>query len=139
MRQVDGTEALQRVRQARRDATAAEKLLWTRLRSRQLDGFKFRRQVWVGPFIADFLCKEARMIVELDGGQHADAAAYDEARTACLQKEGYRVLRFWNNDVLTNLDGVLLVLREALLGTVPSPSHPAAPGGPLPLPSGEGI
>ena len=67
MRQVDGTEALARVRQLRRSATEAEKLLWQHLPSRRLDGHKFRRQVWIGPFIADFLCKEAGMVIELDG------------------------------------------------------------------------
>lgn len=95
--------------------TPAERLLWSRLRDRRLAGFKFRRQVPVGPYIVDFLCAEARVIVEIDGGQHnlPDARAQDQERTRFLEAKGYKVLRFWNNEVLGNLEGVLTVILEA--------------------------
>jgi very-short-patch-repair endonuclease len=137
VRKVDGTEALQRVRELRREATPAEELLWSRLRARRLEGFKFRHQDWLGPFIADFLCMEARLIVEVDGSQHVNADAYDERRSRYLRARGYRVLRFWNNEVPHDLEAVPTAIRAALLEAVPSPSHAAAPRGPLPLPRGE--
>jgi len=95
--------------------TDAEQRLWYRLRARRLDEWKFRRQVPVGPYIVDFLCARARVIVELDGGQHAERIARDEARTAGLSSRGYQVIRFWNNDVLGNIEGVLESLLAALL------------------------
>mgnify|MGYP000695755932 CR=1 FL=1 len=95
-----------RSRELRRNQTDAEKLLWQRLRNRQLLGFKFRRQVPVGPYITDFLCIEAKLIVELDGGQHAEQLARDAKRTAYLEGSGYRVIRFWNNDVISNMSGI---------------------------------
>ena len=122
MRQTDGTEALARVRQLRRSATDAEKLLWQHLRSRRLKGHKFRRQVWIGPYIADFLCNDAALVIELDGSQHVDQADYDAARSAYLEEQGLTVLRFWNNDVLGDVDAVLTVILAAL-ERVPSPSH----------------
>jgi very-short-patch-repair endonuclease len=134
MRQVDGTEALARVRRLRREATEAEKRLWAHLRARRLDDHKFRHQVWIGPFVADFLCKEAKLIVEVDGSQHAEATDYDARRSGYLAARGYRVLRFWNNDVMNDLASVLEAIRTSL----PSPSHAASPRGPHPLPSGEG-
>nr|WP_242008258.1 endonuclease domain-containing protein [Sphingomonas ginsenosidivorax] len=120
----------------RRNATRAEALLWQHLRNRRLGDFKFRRQVWVGPFIADFLCMDAMLVVEVDGSQHLGDVAYDGNRTAYLTSKGYRVIRVWNNDVMQRMDDVLAAILSAL-GSVPSPSHPAAPGGPLPLPVGE--
>jgi very-short-patch-repair endonuclease len=118
--------------------TEAEKLLWSAIRDRRLEGFKFRRQMWIGSFIADFVCMEAKLVVEVDGSQHGERAGYDQARTKALAKEGYRVLRFWNNEVMGEMDGVLTAIRAALLDIVPSPSHSASPRGPLPLPPGEG-
>jgi very-short-patch-repair endonuclease len=115
--QLSGT--VSRARGLRRTATDAEKRLWRGLR----DTFplaKFRRQVPVGPYFADFFSFSARLIIEVDGGQHADAVPYDETRTAFLERNGYRVIRFWNNDVLTNLDGVLTMVGNALS---PSPSQ----------------
>ena len=94
MKQATGTEALSRVRQMRRSATEAERLIWNAVRSRRLGGFKFRRQVWIGSYIADFLCADAKLIVELDGAQHGDAADYDTRRDASLAEAGYRTLRF---------------------------------------------
>ncbi|MDP9422891.1 MAG: endonuclease domain-containing protein [Pseudomonadota bacterium] len=122
MRRPDPDEAasLTRVREARRDSTPAERKLWSRLRSRQLNGAKFRRQVWLGPFIADFFCAEARLIVEVDGDSHAAQMAYDERRTNWLAGEGFRVVRVTNRDVMHNLDGVLQHIAAAL----PSPSQP---------------
>jgi very-short-patch-repair endonuclease len=93
----------------RKNQTDAENLLWSKLRSRQLENAKFRRQAPIGKYIVDFLCLEKRMIIEIDGGQHNESseAEKDKNRTRQLERKGYRVLRFWNNEVLENLDGVL--------------------------------
>lgn len=110
-----------RARQLRVEATDAEARLWLHLRNRMLGGFKFRRQFPVGPYIADFVCIDRKLIVELDGGQHADNPA-DEHRTRFLELRGYRVIRFWNPDVLSNTDGVLeMILLE--LEKAPHPSR----------------
>ena len=103
-----------RARELRRQLTDAEKRLWSRLRRNQFDGHHFRRQRPIGPFIVDFVCMAKCLVVEVDGGQHADRAEEDASRTAYLEKKGYRVLRFWNNDVLVNAEGVLEVIRSAL-------------------------
>lgn len=124
-----------RARQLRRNATDAENRLWYVLRNRGLAGQKFVRQFPVGPYIADFACREAALIVELDGGQHADNAN-DLIRTAYLNAEGYGVLRFWNGDVLDNRDGVLWVLQSVIDGS-PSPDLRFAPA--TLSPSGRGI
>ncbi len=92
--------------------TDAERLLWSRVRNEQL-GSKFRRQVPIGPYIADFTCASARLVVELDGGQHNESP-HDALRDAFLQQEGYKVLRFWNNDVLAHVEGVLMSIQAAL-------------------------
>jgi very-short-patch-repair endonuclease len=107
----------------RRRQTDAERRLWARLRDRRLLGAKFARQVPLGPYIVDFCCREQKVIVELDGGQHAAGADYDAARTSCLEGLGYRVLRFWDNEALGNTDGVLQRIGEALspVQTRPSP------------------
>jgi adenine-specific DNA-methyltransferase len=109
--------------------TDAEQLLWRQLRDRQFAGIKFRRQEPIGPYFADFCCVERKLIIEVDGGQHDDAAQieYDRRRTAELKRRGYRVLRFWNNEVLGELTGVLEVIEEII----------ASPH-PVPLPEGEG-
>ena len=101
-----------RSRSLRRGQTDAEALLWKNLRSRQLNDAKFRRQVQIGRYVCDFVCHEARLIVELDGGQHT--ADKDAARTQWLEAHGYRVLRFWNNEVLENFDGVRERIAETL-------------------------
>ena len=103
-------------RELRQRQTRAEKTLWARLRNRQSDGVKFRRQQPIGHYIVDFANFENRVVVEIDGGQHneREMEEKDEARTLWLSKEGYRVLRFWNNEVLGNVDGVLEVIRTAL-------------------------
>ena len=98
-------------RKLRLTPTDAEIRLWSRLRGKQLAGFRFRRQHPLGPYVVDFFCAEAKLIVEVDGGQHADDG---EARTRWLEARTYRVIRFWNNDVLANTDGVLQMIRDAL-------------------------
>jgi len=103
-----------RTRELRVQSTEAEKRLWRQLRDRQLGNFKFRRQVAIGPYVADFVCFDQRLIVEVDGGQHGIDIAKDEARTAWLESQDFRVVRFWNNDVLENLEGVLTRLLEVL-------------------------
>ena len=115
-----------RARDLRKTMTDAERRLWSRLRQKQLDGFRFRRQQPIGSYIVGFFCPEALLIIEVDGGQHASTEAEDEARTRWLAARGYRVMRFWNNDVLGNTEGVLLTIRSSLRGcppTLPSPSR----------------
>ena len=102
-----------RARSLRADLTDAERKLWYQLRDRRLAGCKFRRQVPVGPWVVDFLCKEKSIVIEVDGGQHSDSER-DRRRDADLARQGYRVLRFWNSDVLQNPDGVLTVILSAL-------------------------
>ena len=98
----------------RREMTDAERALWSGLRNWRLEGFKFRSQWSLGPYVADFCCLAARLIVEVDGGQHTEKKG--AKRSDWLKANGFRVLRLWNNDVLTNLDGVLLVIADALEG-----------------------
>lgn len=104
----------------RSNSTDAERLLWSRLRANRLAGFKFRRQVPIGPYIVDFACFEAKLIVELDGGQPAEAVEQDARRDGWLGEQGFSVLRFWNNEVLGNLDGVLMRILGHL-SVLPSP------------------
>ncbi|HET9811715.1 MAG TPA: DUF559 domain-containing protein [Sphingomicrobium sp.] len=111
----------------RKRMTDAEQVMWRQLRNRRLGGFKFKRQWTVGPYVVDFCCIARRLVVEIDGGQHRQAR--DAGRSAALQRAGYRIVRYWNNEVLGNLDGVLTNLLSRL---EPDP-HP----GPLPL-AGEG-
>jgi very-short-patch-repair endonuclease len=103
-----------KARLLRKNQTNAEAALWQKLRGHGLGGYKFRRQVPVGPYVADFLCKEAMLIVEIDGGQHAERVAYDRFREDFLKTHGYQIIRFWNNEVLGNLDGVLETLTSTL-------------------------
>ncbi len=103
-------------RKLRRQQTDVERTLWFALRDRRFHGFKFRRQQPIGPYIADFLCFEAKLVIELDGGQHGgDAqAAYDQARTKRLEVDGFRVIRFSNTEMIENFDGVLDGIARAL-------------------------
>ena len=101
-------------RALRREHTDAEGLLWSRLRDRGLDGHKFRRQQPIGPYIADFACMTEKLLIELDGGGHAEQKTKDRRREEYLRRSGYRVLRFWNTEVFENLSGVLERVREAL-------------------------
>jgi very-short-patch-repair endonuclease len=115
-------------RKLRHNQTDAERALWFRLRDRRLRGQKFRRQMPIDRYVVDFCCEAAHLIIELDGGQHVERSNQDAERTAALEARGYLVLRFWNNDVLQNIDGVV----ESIVGTLnPSPPHPN------PLPNGE--
>ena len=102
-------------RTLRRNATDVEAKLWQHLKGRQLEGAKFRRQLPIARFVADFACEEVRLVVELDGGQHAERAEHDRNRSEILEAHGYTVLRFWNSDVTENLDGVLEEIRRAIL------------------------
>src|SRR5262249_19465057 len=118
-------------RRLRRQQTDAERILWFRLRDRRLGGWKFRRQMSLNGFVVDFCCPDARLVIELDGGQHATRTKEDEARTRDLEASGYLVLRFWNNEVMRNLEGVLEAILSTLLRQAPEPPHPT------PLPYGE--
>ena len=129
----------------RRDMTDAEAKLWRRLRRRQIAGAYFRRQSPIGPYIADFVCNDAKLVIELDGGQHNERHAYDQKRTAWLETQGFHVLRFWNNDVFDNLDGVLETILTAIDTPPPRPSpseegegEEAPPQFPSPSSEGEG-
>jgi len=110
-----------RARRLRLNSTNAELRLWNRLRSRAIDGCKFVRQEPIGPYVVDFICREKRLIIEVDGGQHADNKQ-DRVRDQWLTEHNYRVLRFWNNEVLGNTNDVLEVIAAALNGE--SPPHP---------------
>ncbi len=124
-----------KARSLRHNSTEPERRLWQKLRNRQLANLKFRRQTPVGPYVADFLCLAPMLIVEVDGETHATSQAQDEKRTDYLEGEGFRVIRFSNAEVMTNVDGVLARILES----APSLTLPPLRGGPLPLPWGEGI
>ncbi len=104
-------------RALRHNATEAEKLLWRRIRMWQLDGLKFRRQQPIGIYIVDFVCLEKRIVVEIDGGQHADQHDYDGQRDDWLREQGFIVLRFWNHEVLGSIDGVAEKIFETVKST----------------------
>jgi very-short-patch-repair endonuclease len=112
-------------RRLRRDQTDAERVLWFRLRDRRLEGWTFRRQAPVDRFVVDFICADAKVSVELDGGQHAVRIENDVQRTAVLESMGYLVLRFWNNDVLANTEGVLETILDTLNQHAPVPLTPS--------------
>jgi very-short-patch-repair endonuclease len=111
----------ERARLLRQDSTNVERKLWYRLRSRSINRHKFVRQEPIGSYIVDFICLEKRLIVELDGGQHADSQR-DKVRDKWLVDHGYRVMRFWNNDVMRNIEGVLEAIATEL--DVEAPPHP---------------
>ncbi len=100
-------------RNLRNNATDAERRLWSHLRASQLGGVKFTRQFPIGNSVVDFACRSLRLVVELDGGQHSDSLT-DDGRTELIEAHGYRVIRFWNNDVLQNTDGVLIRITEEI-------------------------
>ena len=107
-----------RARELRSGQTEAEDRLWQTFRAKRLDGLKFRRQVPMGPFVVDFFCPEHRLVVELDGSQHAGVIEYDERRTRWLEARGYKVVRFWNDEVLRDLDDVCRhILVQCGVGT----------------------
>ena len=112
---------VQRARALRKSATEAEKKLWEVLRRKRIHGLRFRRQYPIGPYFADFVCLPARLVVEIDGGQHADdaALAYDSRRTVWLEEQRFRVLRFWNLDVFEDIDGVMDRIADAVREPLP--------------------
>ncbi|NKJ41510.1 DUF559 domain-containing protein [Novosphingobium sp. SG720] len=103
-----------RTRQLRNNPTEPERRLWQALRSRQVLGVRFNRQFPVGPYITDFASRTHRLVIEIDGAPHAQSEDYDRQRTAFLESQGWRVVRFWNGDVMSNLDGVVLELARVL-------------------------
>ncbi|WP_225421618.1 endonuclease domain-containing protein [Sphingomonas parva] len=120
-------DLLERARRMRRDMPEPERRLWLALRARRFEQAKFRRQVVIGRYIADFACRQPTMLViEVDGDTHAGSGDYDERRTSFLEDRGYRVIRFTNSEVMTNLDGVLFSIAEAL-GAPPLPTMSRSP------------
>ncbi len=103
-----------RARDLRNNATDHERRLWMELRNRRFHGLKFSRQIPIGPFICDFVCRRQMLVIELDGGQHSANVDADARRTRFIESAGYRVLRFWNHEVTENLEGVLHAIGEAL-------------------------
>jgi len=110
-----------RARRLRRQQTDAERELWSRLRGREVGGAKFRRQHAIGRYVVDFCCPERRLVVEVDGGQHLVKEEYDLQRTALLLRRGYRMLRFWDNDVLLNADVVMEEIARVVEDPHPNP------------------
>jgi very-short-patch-repair endonuclease len=101
-------------KQLHRNMTLAERKLWARLRGHQVEGVHFRNQHAIGNYVVDFCAPRRKLIIELDGSQHLQQQEYDEARTRYLGSQGYRVIRFWNHDVMKNINGVILVILQAL-------------------------
>jgi len=124
-----------KAKQLRVNSTDAENRLWRQIRNRQLEDWKFRRQMPVDHYIVDFVCAELKLVIELDGGQHAKAGFYDDQRTEFLQSKGYQVVRFWNNEVLGNTEGVLERIAEIL---AQRKKELDAPFPPLPRGRGQG-
>lgn len=120
---------VERARRLRKESTDAEKRLWLHLRAHRYGGHKFKRQQPIGPHIVDFVCFHARLVIEIDGGQHMDAARSDSIRDAWLAREGFRVLRFWNNEVLGNTEGVMQEILSSLHAPSPQPSPTRGEGG----------
>src|SRR4051812_13164516 len=146
MKRPPGYEMLKRSRRLRREMTPQEKILWSQLRGRRFEGAKFRRQMWLAGYIADFACPDARLVVEADGSQHADNAEYDAQRERAVHDLGWSTLRFWNNEIAENLDGVLIAIMQHLPSPSQAASQPAVPlpcrergdgPAPTPLPEGE--
>jgi very-short-patch-repair endonuclease len=121
MKAPSGAILRDRARYLRHNQTDAERRLWEHLRNKQLMGVKFRRQHFIHPFIVDFCCPEHWLVIELDGGQHAGRADADQRRTAFLTAQGYRVMRFWNNEVLMNIEGVVERILSVLSDPHPDP------------------
>lgn len=118
-------------RKLRREQTEAEAWFWSEVRNRQFRGLKWRRQVPIDSYIADFVCEDEKLIVELDGSQHADTMDYDQIRTQVLEQYGYRVLRFWNEDLFKHPDFVWAEIEKSIGLSSPHPAE-ASPRGPLP-------
>jgi len=110
-----------RARELRTNATPSERILWRALSARKISGIRFNRQVPIGPFICDFVARSAGLIIEVDGGQHGWQTDEDAARTRYLESQGYRVIRFWNSDVLEGLEGVVAEIAT-VIASLPSPN-----------------
>lgn len=136
----EGKIQLQRARQLRTNATDAEQKLWYHLRAKRFLGLKFKRQKPVGRYIVDFICLSPKLIVEVDGGQHSDQLCCDQNRDAWLRAQGFEVLRFWNNQVLSETQSVLEAMRERVLALSPGPSPACGRGEEcgIAVPAGEG-
>ncbi len=117
--------AKERARTLRTAMSDAEKRLWGRLRKRQVDAYRFRRQHPLGRYIVDFVCLEARLVVEVDGGQPMERVGYEQKRSAWRGKHGFRVLRFWNHEVMNQTEAVMTVISEALHASIQPPSSPS--------------
>ncbi|MGB6056258.1 MAG: endonuclease domain-containing protein [Burkholderiaceae bacterium] len=115
---------LDHAKELRSHQTDAEQRLWYHLRAHRLMDLKFKRQKPVGPYIVDFICHEIQLVIEVDGGQHQEAAEYDRRRDAWLRERGYQVLRFWNNEVMQQTDGVLEAIRVFVEGRRPPSPQP---------------
>jgi very-short-patch-repair endonuclease len=121
--------ALSNAKRLRHEMTETERRLWYKLRGKRLGGFRFRKQVPVGSYIADFVCFEHKLVIELDGGQHALQQNYDKKRDEFLKEQGFRILRFWNNEVMENMEGMLLIILRALQNpALPNPSPKGGEG-----------
>ena len=119
----------ERARELRSNMTNAERHLWKHLRQRQIAGYRFRRQMPMGSYIVDFICLERRLIIEIDGSQHQEQQVYDARRDQWLAEQEFQVLRFWNNEVLNQTEGVLMRILEVLERTAPPPTPPPPGGG----------
>jgi len=128
MKRQPSATASEQAKALSREMTEAEKKIWPRMRMRHIEGYRFRRQVPLGPFIADFVCHEAKLIVEIDGGQHDPLSEQEVHRTRFLESQGYRLLRFWNNKVPDNTEGVQTVIAQVLRRVAPTLTlpHPGA-------------
>jgi very-short-patch-repair endonuclease len=110
-------KVLHRASELRKEATPAESKLWSYLRLMREDGVRFRRQHAIGPFIADFCAPRKKIVIELDGNQHLEQHDYDQERTDYLETQGYKVIRFWNNDVINNIEGIMREIGAVLAGS----------------------
>ncbi len=115
LKQENAMKLTNKARLLRKNQTDVEQLLWKHLRNRNLSNRKFRRQFPMDPYIADFACLELKLIIELDGGQHANRISYDDQRSLFLEQRGFKIIRFWNNDVIENTVSVLETIRLAVL------------------------
>jgi len=127
MKRPPGEEPLRFQREIRHNLTEPELRLWQAIRNRAVANAKFRKQTWLGPFLVDFFCAEAKLAIEVDGDTHAHQQACDARRTARIESEGFRVIRFTNDDVMRNLDGVLSVIADAVSPHPPIASRRAPP------------
>ena len=115
------TRPTARSRQLRASMTDAERHLWSCLSARKIDGVRFNTQFPIAGYICDFVSRVAKVVIEVDGGQHAEDERYDKVRTAVIEAQGYRLIRFWNNDVLSNVEGVVAII-EQVVADRPSPN-----------------